>query len=930
MKKYSCTILSCICMFFFIANSCFSQIEESVTLFPGNNTRFINIDLGKCTLADFFSEKIQGVSGITIETTSVTVSQITQQVRATIGLKANSSKPWGIYNASIEYTVGAASIGGVCYTVTVRLKIVVGRLPIAKFSANTTRGPSPLNVNFVDESTDGNRWFWDFGDGSTSSERHPKHTYETVGLYDVGLTVSNLVGDDTDVKSGFIIVGACSSFGELAWTYKTVPGISSSPAIGEDGTIYVGSSDNNIYAFEPSGVFKWKYLTGESVVSSPAIGDGGTIYIGSGDKNLYAINPNGTLKWKYLAGDKINSSPGLSQCGTIYIGSHDNNLYAINPDGTLKWKFLTEGRILSSPTIGSDLTIYFGSLDKNIYALNPDGSLKWKFTTGSFVTTSATIDNMGTIYIASLDRNMYALNPDGKLKWNYNLGFAGTMPSSASIGPDGTIYIGTWGFLFAIDSAGTLKWNYRTGGIFSAATLGENSILVSTVDKFHSFAYNGTLLWSLPIADRINTPPALSNNGVIYVGTSTGLSAITSCDAGLIDSPWPKFGQNIGNTRNNGELGDQSDVDILGAHDICEGENSILTATGGIGYQWSTGEHTQNIEIKPTETTTYSVTVTNENGCTDEESITIAVDENPEISIEGESMICSGDSTVLNASGGTSFLWSTGENSSNITVSPSNTVDYTITVTNEQGCIAEKDFKLTVLPAPELSAEIVTQISCFGKSDGILSLELNGGTENFDFFWSSGQTSNIITIGPGIYSVTITDKQGCKLIKSYVISQPNAIEIEIAEEVGETSSLTANVSGGSPPYTFLWSDGQTLQTATQLVAGIYSLTITDNNGCEFVKSTSVSTTTNTIDYSLKKYVKLFPNPATKILYIELSEKIDFERVILIDILGQKLSEIPTQGKKLKVDVSEYSEGIYFVRLMTREKEILLPFVKNSH
>lgn len=78
-----------------------------------------------------------------------------------------------------------------------------------------------------------------------------------------------------------------------------------------------------------------------SIDSSPAIGSDGTIYIGSDDGRLYAINSNGTLKWQYTTGtgNYIDTSPAISSDGTIYIGSVDNNLYAINLDGTLKWKW---------------------------------------------------------------------------------------------------------------------------------------------------------------------------------------------------------------------------------------------------------------------------------------------------------------------------------------------------------------------------------------------------------------------------------------------------------------------------------------------------------------------------------------------------------------------------------------------------------------
>ncbi len=98
-------------------------------------------------------------------------------------------------------------------------------------------------------------------------------------------------------------------------------------------------------------LLKWKYATNDSIVmSSPALGADGTIYVGSYDYNLYALNPSdGLVKWKSATRAFIDSSPAISTDGTIYIGSDDNYLYALNPvDGSLKWKYVT-GIRSSSP-----------------------------------------------------------------------------------------------------------------------------------------------------------------------------------------------------------------------------------------------------------------------------------------------------------------------------------------------------------------------------------------------------------------------------------------------------------------------------------------------------------------------------------------------------------------------------------------------------
>ena len=118
------------------------------------------------------------------------------------------------------------------------------------------------------------------------------------------------------------------------WEFETGEseyGVSSSPAIGSDGTVYVGSNDNKLYALNgKSGVKLWEFKTGSSVSSSPAIGSDGTVYVGSRDTKLYAINGKSGVKlWEFETGDAVASSPAIGSDGTLYVGSLDGKLYAI-------------------------------------------------------------------------------------------------------------------------------------------------------------------------------------------------------------------------------------------------------------------------------------------------------------------------------------------------------------------------------------------------------------------------------------------------------------------------------------------------------------------------------------------------------------------------------------------------------------------------
>ena len=123
---------------------------------------------------------------------------------------------------------------------------------------------------------------------------------------------------------------------------------------------------------------------------------------------------------------------------------------------------------------------------------------------------------------------------------------------------------------------------------------------------------------------------------------------------------------------------------------ICGDESVTLTASGGVSYQWSNGETSQSITVSPDETTNYTVTVVGINGCSDTDEVMVTVGDGNELASAGfDQTICMGDETMLTASGGESYLWSTGETTASIVVSPDATATYSVIVTNAAGCAGE-------------------------------------------------------------------------------------------------------------------------------------------------------------------------------------------------------------------------------------------------
>jgi len=226
------------------------------------------------------------------------------------------------------------------------------------------------------------------------------------------------------------------------------PEVDTSITIGDDGVIYYGHHQG-VTAQYPNGTLKWVFHTGDFVQSTPAIDDNGIIYFGSHDYNVYAVYPNGTIKWSFPTSNWMHGSPTIGSDGTIYIGCDSGYLYALYPNGTMKWQVMVGG-MRASPSLDKNGNLYFGVWDSRIVSVAPNGTIRWKFTLGNrsgIWGSTAAISDDGTIYVGvSIDIDMLgggeliALNSNGTLKWRKIVSDQ-LVRSSAVIGSDGTVYL---------------------------------------------------------------------------------------------------------------------------------------------------------------------------------------------------------------------------------------------------------------------------------------------------------------------------------------------------------------------------------------------------------------------------------------------------------------------------------------------------------
>lgn len=281
---------------------------------------------------------------------------------------------------------------------------------------------------------------------------------------------------------------------------------------------------------------------------------------------------------------------------------------------------------------------------------------------------------------------------------------------------------------------------------------------------------------------------------------------------------------------------------------ICFGDSTgsidlYASSTNGIStYNWSNGG-TSNLLANLT-AGTYNVTITDSSGCTQSNSYTLT--STTQIVAPGSttSVTCPGAGTGavdLNVTGGTpgyTYLWSNGDTTqdiSNLGGGP-----YSVTVTDQNGCEGISTFAVNEPPAFQGSA-IVTPPLCPGGQNGTIAYTIIGGTPGYSYFWPNGDSTATTTVPAGTYGLLIRDTLNCTYIDTITVTDPApvvsnpTIQSPACHGFGN-GSISLSPTGGTPSYTYLWSNNASSPGLPAATAGTYTVSITDANGCVTVDS----------------------------------------------------------------------------------------------
>lgn len=917
----------------------------------------------------------------------------------------------------------------------------VGSAPVADFSANKTVVCVGQSVTFTDASSGApTSWAWTFAGVSptSSSVQNPTVTYNTAGTYTVTLTATNATGTDSETKVNYITVTAAGSLpvtegfqnttfptagwqllnydNTVTWQRKTAVGgyttTSTAACIFVDNYNYNAAGEQDMLLLPPvsftgvsNGRITFDYAYAQYTGTGGTVSDtllvlvsldcGETFYLlqKKGGTQLATRTATGSaftptaVQWKTdtISLAALVGEPNV-QIGFLNQTGYGNNLYLDNIN-------LSQPAVTQPPVanfVGNPTTVPVGStVAFTDLSTNSPTAWSWSFGGGSPATSTAqnptiTYNAVGTYSVTLTASNGFG--NDGETKVNYinvvqpttgtcdtvivfnsndssRLYYAGAAPatdgylsghnkygdlakankytpavSGSSITAaaiyfgvakgTGNVNVSVWDAtgtggspgtrlttqvvpISALSTAGPVLIGFTTPAVVTGAyfvgvefTYAAGDTIALVTNSIYSGNANiawdksNTSVWSTyttgwgvnlkhvifpvecapsgptPVANFTGSPTAFCAGGsVTYTNTSTNATSyswtfaggtpatstatsptVTYSTAGTYTVTLVATGANGQNTKTqtNYITVRSKPVPTAAATNVtCNGgANGAITITVASGtspftYLWNGGATTQN--RTGLGAGSYSVTVTDANGCTGTTSATISQPPALTLAVTNTSANCTGNTgtATVTATGGTapySYLWSSGATSQTIiNLTPAT---YSVTVTSAGGCTSIGN---TVVSgsAPIVLTNTTTQAGC-GQTNGSVTLTVSGGTAPFTFLWSNGaNTQNLTNVAAGVYTVTVTGSSNCTATRTATVTNLGGATATITNTVpvtcfgGNNGSLTVTATGGTAPYTYAWSGGGNTATKTNLTAGTYVVTVTDAGGC-------VSTATGTV------------------------------------------------------------------------------------
>ncbi len=656
-------------------------------------------------------------------------------------------------------------------------------------------------------------------------------------------------------------------------------------AAGEKHSLYVCSNGTIVGSGTNASGQLGDYSVTETHTNTLVVTMTSVTGIAAGRAHSMALVSNGTI-WAW--GDNTYGQMGnytfatpqygatgiMNISGSIAIAAGNNSCYSLNNDGSVwAWGSNSSGQLGDGTLITKNYAVKVQNLNSVVaiaggidfaMALKSDGTV-WTWGSNAFgqcgdntltdrYTPVKVIGLSGIKSIASNGRSGYALKSDGTVwAWGDNSsGQLGDNTTQQRLTPvqvvglsDVRLISGGSNYGLAIKKDGTgWGWGDNSYGQlgdgtqvarYTAVPVGLNisglQDITGSIEGYHTIALlsNTTVkTWGH------NANGQLGNNSVAAAVTSPVIP-INLCVIG--------YALNI-------SFAAQSNINCTGEK---TGSASVYVSGGNPPYTYDWLPYGGNSSTATgLGAGTYTCIVSDNNSISG--TYTFTITEPPAVTVSStvQSVPCYGQSTgsiALNVSGGSppyTYTWSPAVSNSSTAANLSAGL-YTCTITDKNNCLRSETF--TIQQASALSLQLAhTNALCHGNLTGTASVTVNGGTANYTYTWSPGgnTSASISGLGAGSYTCTVTDANQCTKSTVATISEPPALTASTQQQQvlcygGNNGSATVTVSGGTLPYTYLWSPGgSTTPSINNLSAGNFVCTITDKNNCILTQHFSIT------------------------------------------------------------------------------------------
>ncbi|MBI2968118.1 MAG: PKD domain-containing protein [Bacteroidetes bacterium] len=711
-------------------------------------------------------------------------------------------------------------------------------------------------------------YLWNFGDSTSATGASTAvHSYDSTGNYVASVTILNHCGIDTIISTPVVIdTGLTPALGRMQNSV-------SSACPGENISFWAENTTFNLY--------RWVFGDGDTVFTTGSTIEHAYDSVGNYITSLTVFNSCGNSKSNFgsiLITDDIQV-PQLSVLPSSNTACTGDAVQFIAGGGSSSYQYIWNfGDGITDTVIGSATSHSYsdtGTYMVQLIAINPCGNSAL-FDTVISITDSLTtqfasgeewgISNGSNIAGCPGDVVLFFFRGTGNNLWDFGDGYTDVATEQ---------FIVDQGYIITI-----IKHAYSDTGTYLVKFTYTNGCGISTTDSMNiiignNFLVNGDLLIEEPITQGGYTTCKPINfvgvGGETYFWDFGDGDTVTSINPAVSHqylaegnySVTVKITNGCSNTILLSRTVNVFDVSGLTVNTAISspvtcynGSDGTISASASGGqspysYLWSDAlSQTTSVAVNLIPGT-YDVTVTDNIGCGVTGSVTL-VNPSPIVLTDTTAPASCGNndgsSTIYVTSGGNapfSYLWSDFTNGQSNTTLSAGT--YSVTVTDATGCTSSRIIAVNETGAPVISLSSVGTVNCYGGNNGSIGITVTGGFAPYTYNWSNGTTlEDISSLAAGTYILTLTDSTGCQSSLVAEVTQPPPVSVSFAvigTNCGTSNgSATAIAGGGVSPYSYLWDDSQTTQTATGLPAGTFMITVTDANVCTTTGIASVSNT----------------------------------------------------------------------------------------